>query len=165
MKPDDDEHLGDSHQSESSKDSGEVADEYEVYEQSHQEQDNTTSTTEGSDDPKSSFENIIPMNNLRNGWIHVSSFLKSTAEQIEKTATEINESERVKNFKARATEVAAPYIDKGKQTWEATKEKTAPIVKDIWDRTVIVSNSAVESAKPTVEKVTGTRYWNLLNWY
>jgi hypothetical protein len=66
---------------------------------------------------------------------------------------EINDSETVKNFKAKTAEVTTPYIDKGIQAYGDAREKAAPMIQNIWDRTVEVSSNGYEAAKPTLEKV------------
>lgn len=123
----------------SSEDSGEINDEYE--------------RSESQPADESPYANVLPLKNLKHGWSVFSGYLTTAAVQIEAKANEINESEAVKNFKARATEVATPYIEKGAQTWEATKEKATPIVKEVYDRAVEVSSTAIDAAKPTVEKI------------
>jgi hypothetical protein len=53
----------------------------------------------------------------------------------------------------KASEVAAPYIEKGVQFYGETRGKAEPIMKNIWDTTVEVGSNSYEAAKPTVEKV------------
>ena len=58
----------------------------------------------------------------------------------------------MKNFKTRAAEVSGPYIERGSQWCNETREKAEPVVRDVWQRTVEFSTSSYEAAKPRLEQ-------------
>jgi hypothetical protein len=89
-----------------------------------------------SDKNENSFNNIIPLAKLRNGWFAVSSLITQTAAKVQEKAVETYNSESVQNFKQKTTEVIVP-------AWEKTKEATVPI----WNRTVEISTPVWEKTK------------------
>jgi hypothetical protein len=98
--------------------------------------DDTTNQKDDEDGPKSSAENIIPMEKLMNGWLAVSGFMISAANKVKTTAVDAYNSEQVANVKRRTSEVVHP-------AWEKTCEVAAPI----WSSTVTSATYAVEKTK------------------
>jgi hypothetical protein len=97
------------------------------------------STSEAASDeegPKSSAENIIPLDKLANGWNVVSGFMVSAANKVSTTASDAYNSEQVAAAKRRTSEVVAP-------AWQKTCEVAAPI----WATTVSTAAYAAEKTK------------------
>jgi len=86
--------------------------------------------------PKSSAENIIPLQKLKNGWFAVSEFVSATANKVKTSAVDAYNSEQVEAMKRRTSEVVAP-------AWEKTCEVAAPI----WESTLCGATYAVEKTK------------------
>jgi len=95
--------------------------------------------------PKSSAENIIPLDKLKNGWLAVSGFMMSSAQKAKASAVEAYNSESVTNFKRRTSEATI-------SAWEKTVEVTAPALEKTYEVAAPVWTNAVESATYAAEK-------------
>ena len=95
--------------------------------------------------PKSSAENIIPLEKLKNGWLAVSGFMMSSAQKAKASAVEAYNSESVTNFKRRTSEATI-------SAWEKTVEVTAPALEKTYEVAAPVWTNAVESATYAAEK-------------
>lgn len=95
--------------------------------------------------PKSSAENIIPLEKLKNGWMAVSGFMMSSAQKAKATAVEAYNSESVTNFKRRTSEATI-------SAWEKTVEVATPALEKTYEVAAPVWTNAVESATYAAEK-------------
>ena len=94
--------------------------------------------------PKSSAENIIPIDKIRNGWLAVSGFVISSANNVKVKAVDTYNSESVQNFKRRTSEVVAPAWEKTCEVVTPAWEKTCEVVAPAWEKTCEVATYAVE---------------------
>ncbi len=120
--------------------------------------------------PKSSIENIIPLQNLKRGWFTISAFVAQTASAATTKANEALNSEEFQAMKKRASDAVAPAWEKTVEVaapiWEQTKntvatavEKTNETAAGALEKTKESLNVMAEQIRPTVETV---RY---LFWY
>lgn len=97
--------------------------------------------------PKSSFENVLPMDKLKKGWAQWSIFAKAQATALQTKAQEIQQSEEFQNLKAKTeatlkqtqeavipyyektVEVTKPYVEKAKQNADIFMERARPQVE------------------------------------
>ncbi len=108
------------------------------------------------DGPKSSFENVLPMDKLKKGWAQWSVFAKTQATALQNKAQEIQQSEEFQKLKAKTEatlkqtqEAVIPYFEK-------TVEVTAPYVAKAKENAAIVA----ERARPHVEAgVSAAKEW------
>lgn len=110
---------------------------------------NDTSEDDDIDDegPKSSAENIIPLDKLKNGWLAVSGFMMSTANKVKTTAVDTYNSEQVANIKRRTSEVVTPAWEKTCEVVTPAWEKTCEAAAPIWSSTCTTATVAVEKTK------------------
>lgn len=97
--------------------------------------------------PKSSAENIIPLDKLKNGWLAVSGFVMSTANKVKTTAVDTYNSEQVANLKRRTSEVVTPAWEKTCEVAAPAWEKTCEVAAPIWSTTCSTASVAVEKTK------------------
>ncbi len=106
------------------------------------------------DGPHSSFENIIPIENLKHGFEVVNDMIEKTAIKLQEKATEVIQSEQFQNAKKKTTEMVTP-------AWEKTCEIAAPV----WEQTKVTAaiaaekaqeglHSAAEKMRPTMQNLT-----------
>lgn len=108
---------------------------------------NDSGTDDDENLPKSSIENIIPLENLKRGWFTISAFVAQTATVATTKANEALNSEEFLAMKQRATEAVAP-------AWEKTVEVAAPI----WEKTKTTVAIAVEKTNETaIDAIEKTR--------
>jgi hypothetical protein len=99
-------------------------------------------TDDTEDAPQSSIDNIVPLQNLKRGWMAISGLLAGTAQKVQDSAIEAYNSESVQQFKKKTTEVITP-------AWEKTVEVAAPV----WERTKVTANVALEKTKEGITVV------------
>lgn len=97
--------------------------------------------------PKSSAENIIPLDKLKNGWLAVSGFMMSSAQKAKASAVEAYNSESVTNFKRRTSEVTTSAWERTVEVTAPALEKTYEVAAPIWTNTVETATYAAEKAK------------------
>lgn len=119
---------------------------------------------EDEDLPKSSIENIIPLQNLKRGWFTISAFVAQTASAAAAKTNEALNSEEFLAMKQKASdavtpawektvEVAAPIWEKTKTTVSVVVEKTNETAVDAIEKTKESMAVMAEQMKPTVETV------------
>jgi len=97
--------------------------------------------------PKSSAENIIPMEKLKNGWMAMSGFMMATAQKAKTSAVEAYNSESVTTFKKRSSEVATSAWEKTGEVVTPAWEKTCEVAAPVWASTVATASYAAEKTK------------------
>ena len=102
--------------------------------------DNNNENVDDNDNmgPQSSIENIVPVEKLMNGWSQLSQWVSIKATHLKDKAIEINNSEKVQQFKQKSSENVAWAVEKSKEM----AEKSQPYVE-----------SAKETVFATVEKI------------
>lgn len=122
--------------------------------------------------PKSSIENIIPLQNLKRGWFTISAFVAQTASAATAKANEALNSEEFLAMKQKASdavapawektvEVAAPIWEKTKTTVSVVVEKTNETAVDALEKTKESMAVMAEQMKPTVETVRTSVWENI----
>ena len=97
--------------------------------------------------PKSSAENIIPLEKLKNGWLAVSGFVISTANKVKATAVDTYNSEQVASMKRRTSEVMTPAWERTCEVATPAWERTCEVAAPIWSTTCSTASVAVEKTK------------------
>jgi hypothetical protein len=93
--------------------------------------------------PVSAFDNIVPMDKLKNGWSFVSSWAIKTVNNVKEKAVEINNNETVQSYKK-------SFVESSQAAWEKTKEVT----KQATDAAKPYVDSATAATQPYIEKAT-----------
>jgi hypothetical protein len=107
----------------------------------------TAEDVEGDGGPRSSLENILPMDKIKRGWTTWTVFARSKMDELQEKVEEIKKSEQFQELRGKAEvtlkqaqEAVQPYVDK-------TVEVTAPYIEKAKENTAI----ALEKARPHVE--------------
>jgi hypothetical protein len=117
------------------------------------------SNNDGEDDgPQSSFDNIIPLDKIKHGWMVFGGLVAATASTVQTKAVEAYNSESVQNVKRQTTEAVHMTVAAATPIWEHTKA-TAISAAEVTKENFHV---AAEKAKPTIEKVTNIAQWLIL---
>ena len=114
--------------------------------------DDTTSNNDNIEDidgPHSSLENIVPVDKLMNGWTQLSQWMTIKAIAIKEKAIEINNSEKVQQFKQKSSENMAWAVEKSKEM----AEKSQPYVESAKETVFATVEKIKEKSGPTIEKV------------
>jgi hypothetical protein len=119
-----------------------------IFDQQNEQQDEETI-----DEQTSSFENIIPIDKLQNGWLTMSGYFNSAVMTINQKALETYNSEPVQNFRKKTGEVVGPVWEKTRETTTPYWEKTREFVGSAAENTRQNINLAAERAKPTLDTV------------
>lgn len=130
---------------------------------------------EDAEGPQSSFDNIIPLDNLKHGLAVMSEMVEKTANKVQEKATEVLQSEQFQHAKKRTADVLSPAWEKtceaAAPVWETTKvtaskaaEKTREVAVPVWEQTKVTAsmaaektseglNSAAQRMKPTMQQL------------
>jgi len=107
----------------------------------------TAEDVEGDGGPRSSLENILPMDKIKRGWTTWTVVARSKMDELQEKVEEIKKSEQFQELRGKAEvtlkqaqEAVQPYVDK-------TVEVTAPYIEKAKENTAI----ALEKARPHVE--------------
>ena len=81
---------------------------------------NNTQTDDEDIVDQSNFDNIIPMEQLKHGWLAISSLVASTATKIQAKAVETYNSETVQTYRQKTAEVVAPAWQKVRSKFDVS---------------------------------------------
>eukprot|EP01039_Chlorochromonas_danica_P000850 gene853-925_t len=97
--------------------------------------------------PQSSFENIIPIANLKHGFAVVSEIVEKTAAKVQETATEVYESENFQAARKKTSEIITPVWEQTKATAAVAAEKTREVAAPVWEQTKVTASVAAEKTQ------------------
>lgn len=100
-------------------------------------------STDSDNKSASAFDNIVPMDKLKNGWSFVSSWALQAVNNVKEKAVEINNNETVQSYKK-------SFVESSQAAWEKTKEVT----KQATDAAKPYVDSATAATQPYIEKAT-----------
>ena len=99
--------------------------------------------------PQSSIENIVPVDKLMNGWTQLSQWVSIKATALKEKAIEINNSEKVQQFKQKSSENVAWAVEKSKEM----AEKSQPYVESAKETVFATVEKIKEKSGPTLQQV------------
>jgi hypothetical protein len=113
--------------------------------------DNNNENVDDNDNmgPQSSYENIVPVEKLMNGWSQLSQWVSLKATHLKEKAIEINNSEKVQQFKQKSSENVAWAVEKSKEM----AEKSQLYVESAKETVFATVEKIKEKSGPTVEKI------------
>jgi hypothetical protein len=107
------------------------------------------------DGPTTSFQNLIPIDNLKHGFEVVSNTMSAAAQKVTEKANEVYQSEQFQFAKKKTSEAWEKTVEVTTPVWEQTKqtavkvsEKTAEVTAPVWETT---KETAVKAAEKTQE--------------